>query len=73
MKKLTIILFLLSLSCSLREDKRHYIDNGINDMIYFKDKRTNYCFARIGMYGYTYVPCEGIPEEMLYIADVNEK
>ena len=51
MKKLLIITTLLT-GCTNR------------DIIYFKDSRTNVCFARIvhgrTTIGYTYVPCDSV-------------
>jgi len=61
-----------------QESQKHYvreqIDNKINILIYFQDPRTKLCFVTNGL---TYnnaalaaVPCDSIPKDMLYIANV---
>ena len=48
--------------------------NLINTSTYIKDERTGYCFNFLwsgdyrGDPGYTHVPCEDIPEELLFTA-----
>jgi len=61
------------LSCSREQLEQKDVNVWTKDMRYFKDTRTNCCFVKVIPYSLTYVPCEKVPEEMLYIADVNEK
>ena len=59
MKKLIIGLLLLT-SCNKNYDKKYFSDGVINKISYFKDERTEICFAWVNLdsRSITCVPCE---------------
>lgn len=72
MKKLSIILLsILLLSCSSKKQKEQVSVNiWIEDMTYFKDPRTSCCFVKIFPHSMAHIPCEKVPNEMLYIGEI---